>query len=161
MRIGVLADSHDNFALVESAIRLLVEQGAEAIFHCGDLTTARVVDLCGALPFYFVFGNHDADSAPELLAAAEADGVHCLQWGGAVSLDGTRVAICHGHMTSDLRPLLDAEPDYLLTGHTHERRDSRQGKTRRVCPGALYRTDSPSVAIIDLLNDDVTFHSVS
>lgn len=60
----------------------------------------------------------------------------------------------------DLRPLLDAGPDYLLSGHSHIAGESRVGPTRRINPGALFEADEFSVAILDLATDDVRFINI-
>lgn len=161
MLIGIIADSHDDEAMAAAAVELLVGHGAETLIHCGDLASGRIVEICARLPLYFVLGNHDADRVPELNSAAMAFGATCLDWGGVVELAGKRIAVAHGHMTMDIRPLLDAEPDYLLTGHTHIQNESWHGRTHRICPGALFRTSQPSVALLDTEADKVEFLDVN
>ena len=78
----------------------------------------------------------------------------CLRYGGEVELDGKRIAITHGHMRTDVRRLLTAHPDYLLTGHSHIRQDWRDGETRRINPGGLHDADEFSVALLDLETDE-------
>jgi predicted phosphodiesterase len=111
MRLGILADTHDELERTRLAIRLLRDAGAEALIHCGDLTGPPIVAACSVLPCWFVFGNHDADSAPALRAAADEYGAVCLGWGGTVQLAGKWVGVAHGHMTSDLRRVLSVQPD--------------------------------------------------
>src|SRR5689334_4869721 len=141
MLIGILSDTHDELARTQIAVKQLIEHGAEALVHCGDLTGAEIVTICAQLPFYFTFGNHDSDSVTELKEAAAKHNAHCLGWGGEIELASKRIAIVHGHLTFDLRPLLDAKPDYMLTGHYHIIRDEMHGSTRRINPGALHRAD--------------------
>ena len=52
----------------------LVAGGVKALIHCGDLTTADVVDECSALPCYFVFGNcdYDRESLRQAITASAA-----------------------------------------------------------------------------------------
>ena len=160
MRLGVLSDTHNQLPRLRRAIQLLRAEGAEALVHCGDLTGPEVVAACAELPCYFAFGNHDADMVGELRQAiAQAGGV-CLAWGGEVTLAGKRVAVTHGHMRVDVRRLLAARPDYLLSGHSHIRQDWREGPTRRINPGALHEADEHTVALVDLLTDVVRFLNV-
>ena len=84
MRIGILSDTHDELARTRAAIRVLRDAGAEALIHCGDLASPPIVEVCAALPFWFVFGNHDADAVPALERAAAAAGAICLGWTGTV-----------------------------------------------------------------------------
>lgn len=157
MKLGILADTHNEIARTRCAVEKLREAGVEALIHCGDLNTAEIVAICAKVRFYFVLGNHDADAVPELRQAAELHSARCLNWSGELMLAGKRIAIAHGHLTSDLRPLLNSQPDYLFTGHSHLAADWREGATRRINPGALHRADEYSVAVLDLATDTLEF----
>ena len=157
MLIGILSDTHDHLERCRRGVEVLKTAGADVLVHCGDLTCAEIVDECAVLPFYFVYGNHDADNVPELQQATHEYGVTCLEWGGEFSKNGKRIAVVHGHMTMDLKPLLEAEPDYLPSGHSHIARDWREGGTRRINPGALYRASRLTVAMLDVERDVVEF----
>ena len=137
MRLGILADTHDEVARTSVAVALLREEGAEALIHCGDLASPPIVAQLAALPSWFVFGNHDSDMVPHLQKAATEFGVVCLGWGGVVELAGKRVGVAHGHIGVDLRRVLAARPDYLLSGHSHVASDSKAGGVHRINPGAL------------------------
>ena len=153
MLIGILSDTHDQLALTQLAVRLLQREGAEVLVHCGDLTSPEIVKACAVLPCIFVFGNHDADNVPSLeRAIGEVNGT-CLGWGGIVELAGKRVAVVHGHV--GMRELLEKKPDYLLHGHSHLSADCRMGATRRICPGALHRTESRTVALFDTTTEQL------
>jgi predicted phosphodiesterase len=54
MRVSILADTHDELARTRLAVRLLRDEGAEALVHCGDLASPPVVAACAVLPFWFV-----------------------------------------------------------------------------------------------------------
>lgn len=157
MLLGILSDTHDQWEVTARAIAKLCEKGAQAIAHCGDLTDSRIVEICSILPFYFVYGNHDADNVPELQQAARDQGAVCLEWGGEISLAGKTIAIAHGHMFSDIRGVMAGNPDYLLTGHSHIAGQWQQDTTRRINPGALYQAEALSVALLDLKTGEVQF----
>jgi uncharacterized protein len=111
------------------------------------------------LPCHFVFGNNE-DDLPALRKAMAESGAVCLEWGGEALIAGKRVAVTHGHMGSDVRRLLAAHPDYLLSGHSHLADDRMDGPTRRINPGALHRAGNFSVALLDLESDDLRFLAV-
>lgn len=161
MKIGILADTHDELARTRLAVQVLQNAGAEVLIHCGDLTGPEIVSTCSVLPFYFTFGNHDADTVPYLTQAAEDHAATCLGWGGEITLAGKRIAVVHGHLTFDLRPLMEAEPDYLFSGHSHIAGDWLQAGTRRINPGALHRAEKFSVAILDLNSGDLRFLAIN
>jgi uncharacterized protein len=150
MLLGILADTHDELARTQRAIEIMREAGAEALIHCGDLTGSPIVAVCSALPLWFVFGNHDADSVPELQRASAQFGAACLGWGGVIDLAGKHIGVAHGHLTTDVRRVPAERPDFLLTGHAHFASDEIVGGTRRICPGALHRADEFTVALLDL-----------
>ena len=89
--------------------------------------------------------------------AAQQCGAISLGWGGEISLAEKRIAVAHGHLHIDLRPLLAAEPDYLFSGHSHLTDDQRVGPTRRINPGALHRARVYTVALLDLASDQLDF----
>lgn len=149
MRIGILSDTHDEIARTSRAVRLLIDEGAEALIHCGDLTGTEIVDLCARLPSYFVFGNNDFDEDQLRRAMARAGAV-CLGRGGEVRLDGKRLAVTHGDSGREVGRLAELGPDYLLYGHWHVPEDRREGPTRWINPGALHRASSWTVALLDL-----------
>ncbi len=157
MRIGILSDTHDELARTHRAIQLLRERGVEALIHCGDFIEPIIVSACAVIPLWFVFGNNDSDSVPELHNAAGQSGANCLGWSGIVELAGKRIGVAHGHMSTDVRRLLSERPDYLLTGHSHIASNSLDGTVRRINPGALHRACEFTVAILDLKTDELQF----
>jgi putative phosphoesterase len=159
MQIGIISDTHDQLPRTLTAVRMLVDAGAEALFHCGDYTEPDIVEACGALPGYYVFGNNDYASPTMRRAMADAKGT-CLEWAGEVTLAGKRIALTHGHLYKDVRGLLAARPDYLFSGHSHMTADELAGPTRRINPGALYRAERYTVAVLDLKTDKLTYLEV-
>ena len=150
MRLGILSDTHDALTRTQSAVELLREAGAEALIHCGDLTSPPIVSACAALPFWFVLGNNDIDSVVELQSAAADSGAVCLDWHGLVELAGRKIGVVHGHRRSDVRQILSQQPDYLLCGHSHVQRDELVDGVRWINPGALFRAREYTVALLDL-----------
>jgi uncharacterized protein len=153
MRIGILSDTHDQVVRTRKAVSILTTAGAEALIHCGDLTIPEVVDEFLGVPTSFVFGNCDYDQ-PALRRAMKRIGADCLDLGGLITLGDRRIAVTHGHSHTEFRRLIGQEPDYLFSGHTHRRLDVREGKTRLINPGALYRASDWTVGLLDLDTDE-------
>jgi len=156
MRLGIISDTHDQLERTRQAVALLVEAGAEALIHCGDLLGPPIVEACSVLPAYFVFGNNE-DDLPGLRRAMRAANAVCLEYAGQIELAGKRIAVTHGHLDKELRRLAETKPDYLLTGHSHVRHDYREGAARHINPGALHRAAEFSVAVLDLHTDELRF----
>ncbi len=159
MKIGILSDTHDHPARTSRAVSALVRAGAEVLVHCGDITGPAVVLECGGLPSYFVFGNNDYDEDALRRAIAEIGGI-CLERGGTFELDGRKIAVTHGDSARRVRRQLDADPDYLLYGHSHVAADESRGAVRWINPGALHRASRWTVAVLDLGTGALEFLTV-
>src|SRR5581483_8713050 len=109
----------------------------------------NIVEACGRLSSYFVFGNNDYDLPGLRRAIGGIDGV-CLGWAGEITLAGKRIAMTHGHLYREQAALLARQPDYFLYGHSHLAADRLEGATRWINPGALHRTPRFTVALLDL-----------
>ena len=159
MRIGILSDTHDRRDRAARAVRVLVEAGAEALIHCGDLCEPDIVYECEGRPSTFVFGNNDEDE-DGIRAAIAVIGGGCLDRGGEIVLAGKRIAVTHGDRGKEVKKLAATAPDYLLFGHFHVPSDHREGPTRWINPGALHRAESWTVALLNLDTDDLRFLKV-
>jgi putative phosphoesterase len=148
MLLGILSDTHDRVERTKAGVALLVNAGAEALIHCGDITIPEVVFELAPLPSYFVFGNCDFDLEELRRSIATIGGV-CLERGGLIDLDGRRVAVTHGDSSQELARLEAQRPDYLFSGHTHKALDVLRGPTRFINPGALHRAATWTVALLD------------
>jgi putative phosphoesterase len=160
VRIGILSDTHDQFDRTRRAVKLLRAAGAEALFHCGDLTSPEIIEICAGQMVHYVYGNNDFDTEDLARAMKAVDAVN-LQWEGTIELHGCRIAMTHGDRSTSWRRLIAEEPNYLLSGHTHEASDQRHGPVRFINPGALHRARRHSVALLDLASDELTILNVS
>ncbi|HIH05078.1 TPA: metallophosphoesterase family protein [Candidatus Woesearchaeota archaeon] len=50
-----------------------------------------------------------------------------------------------------------AAMNYVLTGHTHAKRDEKVKQTRVINPGALFRCTPYTIAFLDVEKDGVEF----
>ncbi len=159
MIVGILSDSHGKIEAVRAAVWVLRRNGAQRLFHCGDVGGIDVLGEMLETPTRFVWGNMDR---PDGAAYTYCETVG-LPWPVppvTVEMVGKRIALCHGHEPF-CRSLIENEQfDYVLFGHTHEPKDTRRGKTRIINPGALQRAPIKTVATLDLPNDRLTFYEV-
>jgi hypothetical protein len=150
MRLGVVSDSHGHVELTRPAIRMLESLEVDQVLHCGDIGSAAVVELFAAWPTHFVFGNCDGHRR-ELQTAIAAAGQTCHGEFGDLTLDGTRIALLHSHDGRQFRHALHSgEWDLVCYGHTHVAAIERFGDTLAVNPGALYRAQPHSFAVVEL-----------
>jgi putative phosphoesterase len=158
VEIGILSDTHNDSAITQTALQGFQQRGVRTVFHCGDVTSADMVGHFQGFDAYFVRGNMDRQHGQALKAAVKAQpGAHWLGKGDEIALDGKRIALTHGDSREQYEALLFGEPDYLLVGHTHRRRDERIGPTRVINPGALggVQYEVRSICVLDLTSDQL------
>ncbi|MBN1346673.1 MAG: YfcE family phosphodiesterase [Phycisphaerae bacterium] len=160
MIVGILSDSHGRVEWVRLAVEVLRRNGAEMLFHCGDLGGIEVLDELLEIPTRFVWGNMDRPDGATF-AYCQTVGLPWPEAPLTVELDGKRIAACHGHEPHARSLLENGQFDYVFFGHSHERQDTRKGRTRVINPGALHRASVKTVATLDLASDTLTFFEVS
>jgi putative phosphoesterase len=159
MKIGIIADTHDDVNNLKAALETLQAEGVTTLLHCGDVCGPHVIRALAGFDVWIVQGNMDGDAK---LAAAveEAFGPGRLAWLQRPALDGTAMVMIHGDNEEALQALVaSGEYAYVLHGHTHKRRDQTVGRTRVINPGALggKRPQRYSFCILDLKAGETRF----
>jgi putative phosphoesterase len=150
MRIGVISDTHGHFANTLAAVCLLESLEVAAVLHAGDIGSREIPSLLKRWPTHFVFGNCDPDHN-ELRAAIEEAGLICHNRFGDFSLAERRIALLHSDDAKLFRSVCTSgDYDLVCYGHTHQAEQHLAGKTLILNPGALYRADPHTIAIVDL-----------
>ena len=150
MRLGLISDTHGHIELTRPAIRMLESLEVDAVLHCGDIGSLAIVELFAKWPTHFVFGNCDEDT-DRLAAGIRKAGQTCHELFGDLEFDGVRVALLHSHERRRFRETIDSgEYGLVCYGHTHVAAIDRHGETLVVNPGAIYRSDPHSLAVVDL-----------
>ena len=148
MRIGVVSDSHGHVANTLAAINLLSGLDVARVLHCGDIGTESIPPLFKAWPTDFVFGNCDY-AHEELAAAIRAAGLTCHGVFGDLEMPGRRIALIHSDDHRQFREVTTGGAyDLVCYGHTHEAKIEHFGPTLVLNPGALYRANPHSLAIV-------------
>lgn len=151
MLIGVLSDSHGRVETTRRAVGLLLGRGVDLLLHLGDIGSEGVIDELVGYPARIVLGNCDDERALGRYAALM--GVKPDHPAGRLEIDGKTIIFTHGHLPGVLDDAVREGADYVLHGHTHEVRDQRIGRTRVVNPGALFRADRYTAAVLDPATD--------
>lgn len=155
MKIGILSDTHNNREVTKRAVLQISRFDPEVVIHCGDLESPEMLDLFAGLPMKMVYGNCDWDQEG-IRSRASALG---LEHGGTsleLTLAGRRIIVHHGDNPTFLSHALNSGNfDYLFHGHTHLASDEQEGGTRVINPGALYRADPYTFAILDLASGEL------
>lgn len=154
-RVGLLSDSHGRVERTARAVRALVDAGARSLIHAGDIETDGVLDCLAGHDAHVVWGNCDWDRAG-LERYAQGIGISVHGDAGAITVDGARIAFTHGHLPAALRAAMASGAEYLVHGHTHERRDERVDGVRVINPGALHRASPFTVALLTPRTGELT-----
>lgn len=129
MKIGIVADSHDNLPIIKKAVERLDREGIEVILHAGDFVAPFAVRefLKAKARFIGVFGNNDGERQGLVKACAEIQPGPRL-----VELGGLRIVLAHDEGT--IPPHMLNQADVAVFGHTHKV-VVEKGKILRVNPG--------------------------
>jgi putative phosphoesterase len=150
MRIGVVSDTHGHLPSARRAAELLAEREVEQILHCGDIGTPEVVPIFSRWPGHYVFGNCDHDRG-ELTEAIELVEQTCHDEFGEIELAGCPIAIVHGHDHRRFQEAVSSRRYRLVCyGHTHVPEQHYEGRTLVLNPGALFRANPRTIAIVEL-----------
>jgi putative phosphoesterase len=150
MRLGVISDSHGHLEHVRRAVRMLESLDVQRVLHCGDIGSAAVVELLSPWPTDFVFGNCDHDRV-SLAGAITAAGQQCHGDFGDLRIEGKRIALIHSDDRRRFQATINSgDWDAVCYGHTHVAAIEHVGATLVLNPGALYRANPPSLAVLEL-----------
>ncbi len=158
MLVGLISDSHDNFADLLRCLRIFQDRDVELILHAGDMTASG---MCYAFQgidskIKLVFGNNDGDRF-SLIRDFQGVGGEYLGDFGEVEADGLRIALLHGTYEPIVRALAGSgEFDVVVRGHTHNYSVERE-KSLLINPGEVWGhfTGWKTAAILDTDSLDV------
>lgn len=149
MLLGIVSDTHGHVANAQAAVRMLESLQVTAVIHCGDIGSTRIPPLFAAWPSHFVLGNVDYDP-PGVKSAMPANGTFHDRFAD-LSIAGRRIAVLHSDDVKRFRATIDSGLyDLVCYGHSHMAEQHRERNTLVLNPGALYRADPHSLAIVDL-----------
>ena len=151
MRIGVVSDTHGHVLNALAAVRMLEELDVEVLLHCGDIGTPEIPALFKAWPTHYVFGNCDYQEEELRQAIQAVPGHICHERFGEIVLGDRKIALIHSDdRWTFLETARSNKFDLVCYGHTHVALEERVGKTLVLNPGALYRANPHSFAVVDL-----------
>lgn len=150
MLLGVVSDTHGHTEFALEATRMLSAMEVSKVIHCGDIGSTEIVSLFEAWPTHFVLGNVDHNAEQLRQAIEDAGQTYCGRFGSLEEAD-RKIAFLHG----DDQRRLDAETqsgnwDLICSGHTHVAALETIGNTVALNPGAIYRANPRSIAVVEL-----------
>lgn len=146
MKIGIVADSHDNVPMIKKAVEVFNTTGVDYVLHAGDYVALFAVKefLKADAPLIGVFGNNDGEKTGiKNLCSNIHEPPHM------VVLDGQKILITH-----DINKLNEEQKnasDIIIFGHTHEP-EIGKGSPLYINPGECsgWLSGKGTVSILDL-----------
>jgi uncharacterized protein len=155
--LAVVSDTHGQVLFARRAVRLLEPFQPRCLIHCGDLGSPAIPEVFSSFDAHYVLGNVDYYAEPELAAAILNVGQKFHGRFGELTLLGKKIAWLHGDDERLLKQTIaNGAYDLVCSGHTHKQETRREGKTLVLNPGALFRANPHTCALVDLANLNVT-----
>jgi len=144
---ALVADSHDNLPMIERAVEVCGQRGAEVLLHAGDFVSPFAakawVKFDGAI--MAVFGNNDGERAGLRNVIPDVQqGPHLFEVGGR--------KVLVSHREEDITEPLLEQAELVVVAHTHRSDVGRRGNAILVNPGEVgaWLTGRGTVALVDL-----------
>jgi putative phosphoesterase len=151
MKIGIIADSHENMPMIRKAIDLFNEREVDLVCHAGDVISPIAAREFAHLeaPFVGVFGNNDGDKIHLNKKFAEIGRFHEEPY--EFEFEGMKVCLMHRPMNIDAL-VAEGRLDLVIYGHTHETDIRTEAKPMVVNPGESggWLNGTYTVALVDL-----------
>jgi len=154
MKIGIMADSHDNMHKVAQAVEIFNKRGVEKVLHAGDIVAPFVSIPLKKLncDVVAVYGNNDGEKLylKEMFEKINAVG-RIAEPPVTLELAGKRIYLTHWpHQLDALARSGDF--DLIVYGHTHDLDIRRVGGTLIVNPGETggWLREKATVVVLDL-----------
>lgn len=158
--IGIISDTHENEKAIKKAVAVFRKAKVDFIVHCGDIISPPMLYYFKGFYMRIVLGNNDGEIIG-LNKKAKELGFEVISEEKDFEYLNKMFYAYHGTNTQKLDNAIKSNKyDYVLTGHTHVKRDERFAKTRVINPGALFRARSYTVALLDSEKDRLTFKSI-
>ena len=162
MRIGVVGDTHNQLANVDTIVELFRAARVERLIHTGDITRPGVLERFARLdvPLLGVFGNNDHAERELLAAEAARLGMdlalppRTIEWAGrSILVVHDPEESHHSHPGAGSHASGPEPPhDLVLHGHTHRHRLERRKGTLIFNPGecAGFLAGRNAVGLVEL-----------
>ena len=134
MKVGIIADTHDNLKAVRYLVEFFNNSGVEVLLHAGDFISPFVIPELASFEgrVIGVFGNNDGDR--ETLAEFSEKHDLDLCAGPRRFEIGDRTFLM-AHRAEDLPQDIPAEIDVVISGHTHRPVNEKRSGYLKINPG--------------------------
>ena len=162
MKLGVMADTHNNIPIIESVVALFNEMCVSLVVHAGDFRSPWAIEPLADLncSVVGVLGNNDLRRERELTEAFKGIGTITPSFHNQafVTHEGRKIAVTH--YSRFAVPIAESGThDIVVYGHSHRinhqvyrHTDSEKAETLLLNPGAAgsKRARCKSAAVVDM-----------
>jgi hypothetical protein len=151
MKIGIIADTHDNLPQIKKAVEIFNQEKVELVLHAGDFVSPFTCLEFKNLncPLKGVFGNNDGD---KIYLQEKFKGI------GELFPEPYKTNINHKniimlHLEKLIDDLAESQKyEVIIYGHTHRTDLRKIGKTLIVNPGECggWLSEKSTIALLDL-----------
>ncbi|MDD5072162.1 MAG: metallophosphoesterase [Candidatus Omnitrophica bacterium] len=152
MKLGVMADSHDNVPMVRKAVEVFNAEGCDLVVHAGDYCSPFALSPLDKLKCKWlgVYGNNDGDKKALSIKSNGMIVDHPYRY----DLSNVRMIITHEieDVPGIMGMIENQELHLLIYAHTHKPEIKKVGTALLVNPGETggWTTGKSTVAIIDI-----------
>jgi putative phosphoesterase len=135
--------------MIVRAVNIFKQRSPALVIHCGDIISPPVLERFAGLPLKLVYGNNDGERAG-LKKKCQELGFDEIQDTLTFEFAGKLFFVNHGTRSNIIEQAASEQIyDYILHGHTHEKRNEQRGRSRIINPGALFSAQEYSVAFLE------------
>ncbi len=153
MKIGIIADSHDNLDKLKKAVEIFNLNHVRLVLHAGDFIAPFTIPFMNVLKCQYlgVFGNNDA----EIKILKQKSKGRIKKSPLLVRKFGKEILLCHDIQKTKLKK---KKVDLVIFGHTHSPSIFQKDKTLFVNPGECCGWLSTKSTIAILETSDMSCH---
>lgn len=142
MKIGIIADTHNNLKNFEKAINWFNKEEIKLILHCGDICSRETIDFANKIfkgEIKYVKGNGDFD----------------LDLPDKLEVEFNKKKILFTHWPDIAKKSAQSKKyDLVFYGHTHRPWDEKVGDAHMINPGEMAgQFYKPTFAVYDTITN--------
>ena len=148
MKIGIVADSHDNIENIKKARDIFKERKVDFVIHAGDYVNPNALRSFDGIKLIGIFGNNDGEKIGLQKAFNDIRGQLKGDFYGFEE-DNLKFAVYHGTVPELKDALIDCgKYDVVIYGHTHIIENKTVGNTLVINPGTCHGFDGKATIVI-------------
>lgn len=146
MKIGIMADSHDNLPQIKKACAIFIKEKVSYLIHAGDVIAPFAAEELrkSRIKIVAVFGNNDGEKS-----GLKNVLVNITEPPYQVEIAGRQIILVH---SLDQLPEDLSQINIVIFGHTHKPQITNRGPSLFINPGECggWLSNQANIALLDL-----------